>query len=147
MADGDWISELIEQREKDRENQRLRKKHANLEGRRFQRQLEELWAGVVAELDSAIQDFNQLCLPYERVTSRHEGLSFTVRKVKDRSAYGILCVRLDVETRRIQSFGRSSPFYEIKATADDLYVTGRGGLRIEKKNLAKELLSEFLLTD
>jgi hypothetical protein len=70
-----------------------------------------------------------------------------VRKVSDRSAYGILSVRLDFETRRIQAFGRSSPAYEIKGTANDLYVIDHAGSRIEKKDLAKELLSDFLLAE
>jgi hypothetical protein len=147
LADEDWISDLIEQRKKVRGNQQLRKKPVRHPGGGSQKQIEELWAGVVIELDSAIENFNKLCLPSERVTSRHEGLSYAVRKVEDRSAYGILTVRLDVETRRIQSFGRSSPSYEVKGPASDLYVTDHSGSRIENEDLAKEILSEFLLAD
>ena len=67
--------------------------------------------------------------------------------MEDRSAYGMLSIRLDFETRRIQAFGRSSPSYEIKVTPKDLYVADQAGFRIENKDLAKELLSEFLLAD
>jgi hypothetical protein len=147
LADEDWISDLIEQRKKVRGNQQPRKKPVRHPGGGFQKQIKELWDGVVIELDSTIENFNKLCLPSERVTSRHEGLSYAVRKVEDRSAYGILTVRLDVETSRIQSFGRSSPSYEIKGSASDLYVTDHSGLRIENEELAKEILGEFLIAD
>jgi hypothetical protein len=146
LGNKDWVRKLMEQREKGREARHLEEQSAEERKMQLQQRIEEFWGHIVAELESAINEFNRICPPDERVVFKSEGLSFTARKTKLSSPYSILSIRLDIETSRIQAFGRSSPFYEIKATADGLFVKGGNGMRIEKEALAQELLGEFFLT-
>jgi hypothetical protein len=142
----DWIRRLIEQSELEGEDRRLQEQNTTQRETQCHERIEGLWAGVVAELESAIQSFNEISPPDGRVSFRQERFDFTARKEKTRSPYNILCVRLDVETNQILSFQRSNSFYEVKIAAADLYVTRPNGSRIDKAGLAKELLSELFLT-
>ena len=142
----DWIRELVKQRDLEGEDRRLKAQNTTQRERQFHDGIEGLWAAVVAELESAIQSFNEISPPDGRVTFSQEQFDFAAKKEKARSPFNILCVRLDVETKQILSFQRLNSVYEVKTTADGLHVMRPDGSRIDKADLAEELLSELFLT-